>query len=101
MKKGFNHRVYFLKKPLAITTRTISILIFLTGGMAWAAPKVSTSSKKSKKQEVNFEEMSLQGQIRNPQGAYLVQKNGIRFMPLYEVQKNLDQKIRQSQSWMR
>lgn len=66
-----------------------------------AANKASTKKSKNKTQEVNFEEMSLQGQIRNPQGAYVVQKNGIRFMPLIEIQKNLDKKIRQSQGWMR
>lgn len=68
---------------------------------AVSASKASAKKGKSKTQEVNFEEMSLQGQIRNPQGAYLVQKNGIRFMPLIEIQKNLDAKIRQSQGWMR
>ncbi len=47
-------------------------------------------------QEVNFSEMNLKGTIRNPDGAYLVQKRGIKFMPLYEVQKDLDQRIRET-----
>jgi hypothetical protein len=56
------------------------------------------AKKKSyrKVQEVNFNEMSLKGTVRNPEGAFLVQKKGLKFMPLYEVQKNLDQKIRES-----
>lgn len=68
-----------------------------------AEAKGSKPSKKRapKTQEINFEEMSLQGQVRNPQGAYLVQKNGIQFMPLYDIQKSVDQKIRKSQEWMR
>lgn len=78
----------------------LSLILFLTLP-AISATKVGAKKNKSKTQEVNFEEMSLQGQIRNPQGAYLVQKNGIRFMPLIEIQKNLDAKIRQSQGWMR
>jgi hypothetical protein len=49
-----------------------------------------------KVQEVNFSEMSLKGSIRNPDGSYLVQKKGIKFLPLYEVQKNFDEKIRKS-----
>ncbi|MBC7742840.1 MAG: hypothetical protein H7061_11635 [Bdellovibrionaceae bacterium] len=45
-------------------------------------------------QEVNFSEMNLKGTIRNPDGAYLVQKKGLKFMPLHDVQKDMDQKIR-------
>lgn len=49
-----------------------------------------------KVQEVNFGDMDLKGTIRNPDGAYLVQKRGINFMPLYDVQKDMDAKIRES-----
>jgi len=58
----------------------------------------STSYSKNIKirqtQEVNFSEMNLKGTIRNPDGAYLVQKKGLKFLPLYNIQKDLDQKIR-------
>lgn len=63
---------------------------------------ISTESfaKKIKKtrdvQEVNFSEMSLKGTIRNPDGAYLVQKKGIKFAPLHDVQKDVDTKIRET-----
>jgi len=55
------------------------------------APPLRTFSKKSqgKIQEVNFEEMGLKGTLRNPEGSYLVQKRGLKFMPLIEVQKTL------------
>ncbi len=49
-----------------------------------------------KVQEVNFAEMDLKGTVRNPDGAYLVQKRGIKFMPLYDMQKSMDTKIRDS-----
>jgi hypothetical protein len=51
-------------------------------------------------QEVNFSEMSLKGTIRNPDGAYLVQKKGLKFMPLYEIQKDLDKKIRETSAYL-
>lgn len=47
-------------------------------------------------QEVNFSDMNLKGTIRNPDGAYLVQKRGIKFMPLHDVQKDVDQKLRET-----
>jgi hypothetical protein len=49
-----------------------------------------------KVQEVNFGDMNLKGTVRNPDGAYLVQKRGIKFMPLYDVQKDMDSRIRES-----
>ena len=59
-----------------------------------------TTHAKTKKvrqvQEVNFSEMNLKGTIRNPDGAYLVQKKGLKFMPLHDVQKDMDAKIRET-----
>jgi predicted Holliday junction resolvase-like endonuclease len=49
-----------------------------------------------KTQEVNFSEMSLKGTVRNPDGAYLVQKRGLKFQPLYKVQEDFDKKLRES-----
>lgn len=54
------------------------------------------TSKVRQVQEVNFSEMNLKGTIRNPDGAYLVQKKGLKFMPLHDVQKDMDQKLRET-----
>ena len=59
-------------------------------------PSAFSKTKTRDVQEVNFAEMNLKGTIRNPDGAYLVQKKGIKFMPLHEVQKDVDQKIRET-----
>lgn len=50
--------------------------------------------KRKNIQEVNFTEMDLKGSVRNPDGSFLVQKKNIKFVPLYEVQKSFDKKIR-------
>ena len=64
--------------------------------------QVSAKTKTIRKvQEVDFGEMSLKGTIRNPDGAYLVQKRGIKFMPLHDVQKEMDSKIRESAQYVR
>lgn len=54
-----------------------------------------------KVQEVNFAELDLKGTVRNPDGAYLVQKRGIKFMPLHDVQRDMDTKIRDSVQYVR
>lgn len=59
---------------------------------ATAAPKV---------QEVNFSEMSLKGTVRNPEGAFLVQKRGINFLPLLEINQDMDSRIRNSTQYVK
>lgn len=69
----------------------IAVLFTLISFSAFA------DSKGKKAQEINFEEMMMKGAIRNPDGSFLVQKKGLKFYPLYQVQKDLDQKIRDSE----
>lgn len=73
----------------------LSVLILFSYHMSFAKKTVR------KTQEVNFAEMGLKGTIRNPDGAYLVQKKGIKFLPLYEVQKNFDGRIRETSQYLR
>lgn len=62
-----------------------------------ALQSTSHAKKSNRKvQEVNFTEMSLKGTVRNPEGAYLVQKRGIKFMPLHQVHQDMDTRIRES-----
>lgn len=73
-------------------TLTITLI-----SLALAPFSAAADSKGKKAQEVNFEEMMMKGAIRNPDGSFLVQKKGLKFYPLYQVQKDLDQKIRDSE----
>lgn len=74
----------------------VASLLTLVTFTAAAKQKVSR-----KIQEVNFGEMNLKGTIRNPDGAYLVQKRGIKFLPLYDVQKDMDGRIRESSLYLK
>ncbi len=73
----------------------IYFMIILIGSWSQAKQRVIR-----KIQEVNFSEMSVKGTIRNPDGAYLVQKKGVKFMPLHDLQKNMDEKIRESADYL-
>ncbi len=57
--------------------------------------------KYRKTQEVNFDVMDVDGQARTPDGAYLVQKRSIDFMPLYKVRKNFDDNIKESVEYIK
>jgi hypothetical protein len=76
-------------------------LVFLGIVLLLGAPAQAKTKSYRKVQEVNFSELNLKGTIRNPDGAYLVQKRGIKFMPLYDVQKDMDAKIRDSVQYVR
>ena len=75
----------------SIITAMVAFILLGTATTAFAKQRTVR-----KVQEVNFGEMNLKGTIRNPDGAYLVQKRGIKFMPLYDVQKDMDARIRES-----
>ncbi len=76
-----------------ISPATLSVITLLSSLTYSAHAKTVTTRKV---QEVNFSEMSLKGTIRNPDGAYLVQKKGLKFQPLYKIQENFDQKLRET-----
>lgn len=81
--------------------RILRTALFL--GMIFSQTATYAQKKKTirKVQEVNFAEMNLKGTFRNPDGAYLVQKRGIKFLPLYEVNKDMDARIRDSSFYVK
>lgn len=86
---------------ITIKRRGLSIFVLLIALNTSVAFADSKKRSIRKVQEVNFGEMSLKGTIRNPDGAYLVQKRGIKFLPLYEVKKDMDSRIRDSSFYVK
>ncbi len=73
------------------------VLVLLTLSIVFTTSTVFAKKVKYRKsQEVNFDGSDVDGQVRNPDGAYLVQKRGIDFVPLYKVRKNFDDSIKES-----
>lgn len=60
-----------------------------------------TKVKYRKTQEVNFEEQDIDGLARTPTGAYLVQKRGVDFVPLFKVRERFDDSIKDSIEYLR
>lgn len=79
-----------------IMFRTVNFLFIIFLSMI----SYAKSKTVRKVQEINFAEMNLKGTLRNPEGAYLVQKRGIKFLPLHEVKKDMDAKIRESMQYV-
>ena len=54
-----------------------------------------------KTQEVSFDGSDIDGEARNPDGAYLHQKRGVKFLPLYKVRKTFDKNIKDSVEYLK
>lgn len=79
-------------------TFVFAIVIFLLFGTSTVfAKKVEFR----KTQDVNFDAVDVDGQVRNPDGAYVVQKRVIDFMPLYKVRRNFDENIKESVEYVK
>lgn len=54
-----------------------------------------------KTQNVNFDEMNVDGQVVNPNGSFVVHKPGVELVPLYKVRKNFDDNIKESAEYVK
>jgi hypothetical protein len=52
-------------------------------------------------QNVDFEGETVDGVARHPDGAYLVQKRSVDFVPLYKVREHFDENIKSSVDYLK
>ncbi len=76
----------------------IAILIFflLIASDAFAEKKVIR-----KTQHVGFDGDTVDGTARTPDGAYVVQKRAVDFVPLYKVREQFDENIKKSVDYLK
>lgn len=84
----------------------ISILVLLAFSLPAIAGEVKAEGKKKnvtfrKTQEHNFDETDIDGQVRTPDGAYLLQKRGVQFLPLYKVNNQFEKNILESVEYLK
>ncbi len=77
------------------------VLVVAASALASADEKKAHSPTSKRTQEVNFEGSDVDGVVRSPDGAYLTQKKGMKFLPLYNVKKNFDKEIKNSVEYVR
>lgn len=87
------------------TTKNILIFLFIfylifNPKAVLAKPKSGTK-KSAKTQEVNFEEMSIQGLIRQPTTEYVIQKPEGNYVRVLVIQQDFDKSIRETADWVR
>lgn len=79
------------------------IITVVLADVAWATEKKKVVKKTTyrKTQEVSFDGADIDGVARSPDGAYLLQKRGIKFMPLYRAQKHFDNDVKESIEYLK
>ena len=82
--------------PLLIATFTFGTL-----AEEAAKPEVRKKVQYRKTQEVSFDGSDIDGQIHSPDGAYLLQKRGVQFLPLYKVNNQFEKNILESVEYLR
>jgi ethanolamine utilization protein EutP (predicted NTPase) len=76
------------------------IIIAVTFSLsATAESKKKVSYRKT--QEVNFDDTDIDGKVNSPDGAYLLQKRGVKFLPLYKVNNKFEKNILESVEYLR
>lgn len=76
-------------------------LAVLLASLFMSSSIFAKKTKYRKTQEVNFDGSSIDGERRAPDGSYLLQKRGVKFMPLYRVNLQLEKNISDSVEYLR
>ena len=79
----------------------ILALVLLTAAVTVRADGSKKAVKYSKTQQVNFEDQDIDGKVNSPDGAYLLQKRGVQFIPLYKVNNQFEKNILESVEYLR
>lgn len=77
------------------------ILLLLVIGFALPLRAQDKKVIYRKTQKVSFGSQDIDGKVRSPDGAYLSPKKGMKFMPLYKVEKRFDKSIKESVEFVR
>ena len=86
---------------MKISKSLVLSLIFGASVVCMSSTVLAKKVTYRKTQDVNFDAVDVDGAVRSPDGAYLVQKRGIDFAPLYKVRKNFDDNIRESVEYVK
>jgi len=82
--------------------RIFFLVIIGLSFLAMADDTKPASSKHYKKtQEVNFDGSDVDGVIRSPDGAYLLQKRGVKFNSLYKIDSQMEKGILDSVHYLK
>lgn len=81
--------------------RFILGIILVVSSLSFAVTASAQKKKFTKTQEVSFDGQDIDGKTQRPDGSYVNPQKGIKFLPLYKVNKKLDKAIKDSVEFVR
>lgn len=61
----------------------------------------SALAQKEKAKRIDFDALEVDGEVRTPDGQYILQKSGVDFLPIYEVKTEMQNEIKKSIYFLR
>lgn len=58
-------------------------------------------AKKESAKRIDFDGLDVDGEVRTPDGQYILQKSGVDFLPIYEVKTEMKKEIKKSIYFLR
>lgn len=88
-----------MKILLALLIASSSCLVFAKDKATGKSSGKNVQYRKT--QEVSFDGADVDGEVRSPDGAFVNPQKGVKFMPLYQVEKRFDKSIKESTEFVR
>jgi len=79
----------------------MTLFLILTLSLLLPMKVEAKKVKYRKTQEVSFDGDDIEGVKRNPYGAYLVQKRGVDFAPLYNIREKFEANIKAAHEYVK
>lgn len=77
----------------------LALFVLMFSGPAMAGDALKPKYKKT--QEVKFEGSEVDGVARTPDGAYVVHKRGVQFIPLYDLNSHIKDSVDSSVDYLK
>lgn len=80
--------------------KKILLSLFILSLM-FTLPAEAKKKQVRKTQEINFDGVDIDGKAKNPDAAYLNQRKGVEFLPVYKVRTGFETRVKESIEYMR
>ncbi len=89
-----------MRRPTLVLTALIAIGLMAPASMAFAQDE-GANVRYRKKTEIDFEDVSVDGELKKPHGAYLLDKRQSSFNPLIRMKEDFNKEMRESVNMIR
>ena len=79
----------------------VSVSLMFLMSFAFSAFSNEAIAQKKKRQTIDLEGLDVDGEVRTPEGNYILQKSDKDFLPLYEKRREMNEEIKKMVHFLR